>query len=211
MCADIVNQLVNELKKERISASMKVVGSMKRNMVTQNGNRPIDFDFNLLIEGTNRMDASSLKETVRRSFNVVLRKNGWDDCKDSTSVLTTEQMALNGGNRTLFSIDVCIVSFNQYGQLQRLIHDKTGIIQYDQWYWNTVPKYEGLKEKEGSLKPTHWNEVREKYIEKKNMYLRRNDNDHPSFICYIEAVNEVYFKTHHELPSYNMFFHSLYQ
>lgn len=26
----------------------------------------------------------------------------------------------------------------------------------------------------------------------KNNYLRGNDSNHPSFICYIEAVNNVY-------------------
>ena len=42
-----------------------------------------------------------------------------------------------------------------------------------------------------------WNEVRDTYLEKKNLYLRKNDHNHPSFICYIEAVNEVYYKTFH--------------
>ena len=37
-----------------------------------------------------------------------------------------------------------------------------------------------------------WEEVRQCYLDKKNLYLKRNDNNHPSFICYIEAVNEVY-------------------
>ena len=39
-----------------------------------------------------------------------------------------------------------------------------------------------------------WEEVREKYLDKKNMYLKRNDHYHPSFVCYIEAVNEIYSK-----------------
>ena len=30
------------------------------------------------------------------------------------------------------------------------------------------------------------------YLNIKNRYLRQNDHDHPSFICYIEAVNNVY-------------------
>lgn len=38
-------------------------------------------------------------------------------------------------------------------------------------------------------------EVRETYLNKKNMCLRRpDDNSHQSFICSIEAVNEVYNK-----------------
>lgn len=31
-----------------------------------------------------------------------------------------------------------------------------------------------------------------RYLEKKNMYLLRQDHNHPSFVVYVEAVNEVY-------------------
>ena len=37
-----------------------------------------------------------------------------------------------------------------------------------------------------------WQEVRDKYLEKKNMYLSWQDHNHPSFVVYVEAVNEVY-------------------
>ena len=30
------------------------------------------------------------------------------------------------------------------------------------------------------------------YLEKKNMYLSWQDRNHPSFVVYVEAVNEVY-------------------
>lgn len=43
-CVDIVNQLVQELKNYEIEAQMNVVGSKKRNMITQNSNEPIDFN-----------------------------------------------------------------------------------------------------------------------------------------------------------------------
>ena len=39
-----------------------------------------------------------------------------------------------------------------------------------------------------------WLEVRNTYLEKKNMYLHRQDCTHPSFIVYIESVNEVYYR-----------------
>ena len=32
------------------------------------------------------------------------------------------------------------------------------------------------------------------YRQKKNRYLSLQDNDHPSFVVYIEAVNELYQK-----------------
>ena len=65
----------------------------------------------------------------------------------------------------------------------------------DAWYWNLVPNTQNLHEREAALKPDYWLEVREAYLDKKNMYLsRQQEGDHPSFNCYIEAVNEVYDK-----------------
>lgn len=37
-----------------------------------------------------------------------------------------------------------------------------------------------------------WGEVRTKYLDKKNMYLLRGDTNHPSFVVYVESVNETY-------------------
>ncbi len=196
LCADIVNQLVQQLEKDGIDVSMNTVGSKKRNMITQNEKEPIDFDFNLLVDesGGEYME-KELKETVRKAFNVVLSKNGWGDCYDSKSVLTTEKRSFVKGNKTEFSIDVCIVRIDRQDNLQRLIHEKTGNIWFDQWYWNTVPNSRNVWDKEDALKPNYWGVVRETYLDKKNMYLSRPyDHSHPSFICYIEAVNEVYEK-----------------
>ena len=65
----------------------------------------------------------------------------------------------------------------------------------DQWYWNQIPNSQDLRQKEDALKPDYWPVVRETYLQKKNLYLRRPyDHDRPSFKCYIEAVNEVYDK-----------------
>jgi len=37
-----------------------------------------------------------------------------------------------------------------------------------------------------------WTLVREQYLKIKKQYLTSNDYNHSSFICYIEAVNNVY-------------------
>ena len=103
-------------------------------------------------------------------------------------------MKFKKGNKTPFSIDVCIVKQDRYG-LHRLIHRKTGFVALDQWYWNLVPNSCDLREKEDALKPDFWIDVRETYLAKKNRYLSWQQMDeHPSFNCYIEAVNEVYEK-----------------
>ena len=72
-----------------------------------------------------------------------------------------------------------------------MIHDK--ILFPMRYYWNEVPNSHNVKAKVEYIKSKHrWNEVRELYEELKNMYLIRQDNNHPSFVCYIEAVNSVY-------------------
>ena len=143
---------------------------------------------------TGGVNTENIKEYIRKCFNKVLKRNGWSDCQDSKSALTTEKIHFKEGNQTSFSIDLCIVTEDD-NRWWRLIHKKTGFFQTDEWIWNEGKQSNGLMRKVEFLKDNNlWNEVRDTYLEKKNMYLRRNDHDHPSFICYIEAVNEVYDK-----------------
>lgn len=198
ICADLVNQLVQRLKKYDIESKMSVVGSKKRGLVTQNEKEPIDYDFNLYIfKAPNINDARSIKQNVIKAFNEVLNWNDWGDCEDSTSAITTEKHALTQGNKTPFSIDICIIKIDSFGNWHRLIHRKTGNMCFDQYYWNQGPKSKDIQKKEEFLKTNqqYWQEVMAAYLTKKNMYLSRQDVDgHPSFICYIESINEVYNK-----------------
>ena len=127
-------------------------------------------------------------------MNIILNRNGWGNCKDSTSVLSTEQRYFPKGNPTAFKIDLAIVHESRSGW-ERLIHHKTGIVHFDQWYWNQTPNSDGLTEKVEDIKADGlWPEVRRAYLDKKNLYLRRNDHNHPSFIVYLETINEIYYK-----------------
>ena len=191
-CADIVNQLVQELKKYDIEAKMNTVGSKKRNMITQNEKGSIDFDFNLMIMNSDALpDGRTIKTTVKDVFNDVLKKKRLHDCEDSKSALTTKPIVFAGKNKTPVTMDICIIKEDQYG-IHRLIHQKTGYSQQDQYFWNLISSSNELKRKEDFLKPDYWMEVRNRYLDRKNEYLRKNDHDHPSCICYIEAVNEIY-------------------
>ena len=198
VCSDIVNQLVQQINNDgELLVEAHLVGSGARNMVTQNANEPVDLDYNLCIVDTFRMDINDgrcLKEYVRKRFNIVLKRNGWGDCGDSTSVLATEKRPFPKGNKTKFSIDLAIVQ-KQGDSWFRLIHRKTGFVHLDQWYWNEAPHSNGLSKRVNTLKRNDlWTEVREVYLRKKNAYLCKQDPYHPSFIAYIEAVNEVYHK-----------------
>lgn len=200
-CADLVNQLVMKINNDgEMEVRAYLVGSGAKNIETQNADEPVDLDYNLeIVESSNfNINAGqNVKEYIRNAFNEVLNKNGWSDCQDSTSCLTTKQQVFNRGNKTPFSIDLAIVC--ESGESwYRLIHQKTGLTSQDQWYWNEMPHSEKLRAKVNWLKVNDcWPAVRQTYLDKKNLYLRRHDNNHPSFVCYIEGVNEVYDKYRH--------------
>ena len=93
-----------------------------------------------------------------------------------------------------FSFDVAIIKKNPNGNYMRLIHNKNMYaLSWDQYTWNEVPNSHQVKDKADEIKEEGlWQEVRDRYLEKKNMYLSRQDCNHPSFVVYVEAVNEVY-------------------
>lgn len=197
-CSDIVNQLTQSINKGSVmTVKACLVGSGAQNLLTQNANNPIDLDYNICILDTKSIiinNGGGIKEYVRKEFNSVLKANDWSDCKDSTSVLTTEKRVFKQGNKTAFSIDLAITFKNNSGW-HKLIHEKTGWAIYDRYYWNKIPDSRSLEEKAYVIKRNHlWDEVRSTYLEKKNMYLQRNDNAHSSFIIYNESINQVYYK-----------------
>lgn len=197
-CHDIINQLVQSINNDSVmTVKACLVGSGARNLITQNENEPIDLDYNLCIvstESINIRNGYEIKEYVRKQFNKVLRSNGWHDCEDSTSALTTREYSFQQGNKTKFSIDIAITC-KYHNKWQRLIHQKTGFVNLDRYYWNEVQDSGRLEEKVRALKSEDlWGEVRDTYLDKKDFYLCRNDHNHPSFVIYVETVNQIYNK-----------------
>lgn len=197
-CSDIINQLVQSINNDSfMTVEAHLVGSGAKNLITQNANEPIDLDYNLCVAevfGINFNDGRTIKEHIQKHFNAVLKNNGWSDCQDSTSALSTELRHFTKGNKTEFKIDLAIVCERDYNW-ERLIHNKTGIVAFDQWYWNKTLSSRGLVDKVYDIKDENlWQKVRALYLYKKNMYLRRGDHNHPSFIVYIETINEIYSK-----------------
>ncbi len=195
-CSDIVNQLVQIINNDSVmTVEAHLVGSGAKKLETQNSNEPVDLDYNLNILEIYEIkinDCRKIKEYVRKQFNFVLNKNAWGDCKDSTSVLSTEYRHFKNGNQTAFKIDLAIVVKSSNNWF-KLIHEKTGFVNQDRYFWNEAPHSEGLTDKVDKIKSNGlWENVRQTYLDKKNMYLSRQDYFHPSFNCYIEAVNQVF-------------------
>ena len=111
VCGEIMQDFCHTLKEDYdIGSTFYLVGSGAKNLIVQNASQPIDLDYNLeIVRCEDFEDCRKLKECARKAFNKALSMNGWDDCEDSTSSLTTERRHFTQGNQTLFSIDVCIV------------------------------------------------------------------------------------------------------
>ena len=194
---EILQDLCHNLKVDHdIGARFFMVGSGARRLITRNASQPVDLDYNLeIVRCEDFEDCRYLKECVRKSFDKVLRARGryWGNCQDSTSVLTAKRQMYFTTDPANYSIDVCIVMQDEDGHYHRLIHKKTSFICDDKYYWNIAPHSRKLKEKADYIrKHGKWELVRDQYLRLKNLYLTQNDHDHPSFICYIEAVNNVY-------------------
>ncbi len=187
------------LKEKGISAQFTLVGSGARNMVTRNGDGPFDLDYNLEIikapeEYWNNL--RSLKDTIRILLDKAAGLKCFSESQDSTSCLTA-LLHFKDEPAIKFKFDVAIVSRNSKGKLRRLIHNKNAWgLGMDQYVWNEIPDSHNVAQKVKRLKAEGlWLTVRDRYVDRKNTYLSRwLDKDHPSFIIYIETVNEIYYK-----------------
>ena len=196
-CSAILKKTCAILMKKGISTQFTLVGSGARNLVTRNGCGPFDLDYNLEIIKAEKQYWSNLellKNTVRTSLNEAVGSRRFSDAQDSTSCLTA-LLHFPDSPQVEFSVDVAIVK-REDGRYSRLIHNKNAFPYGQEWYtWNEVPNSHDVQEKADRLKKENrWLEVRNRYVYLKNLYLSRGDKNHPSFVVYVEAVNEIYGK-----------------
>lgn len=157
------------------------------------------------------MDRAARRNALKRgglSFGVGYTKN-------STSVLTLHLH--DWQTRAVFHMDVALVWKNPAGKLCRLVrrpapqservspvtnHRYYGVLIFDseaspaqtndRWLWNELKGSKDFSEREKCVRASgRWQEVRERYLTKKQRALSRQDGL-KSFEMYIEAVNEVY-------------------
>ena len=194
-CTETLSLLRDALnQKYEIKTEFYLVGSGAKNLVTRNGVGPFDLDYNLrILEMPDEYweDLKHLKERVRNELNSIVKGTRFSDGEDSTAVLTSKLVFKNAPQKE-FSFDIAILAQNKQDNLCRLIHNKK---LRDQFTWCEVPSSKDVRAKAEELKAHGWwGDVRESYLIKKNMYLCRNDHDHPSFVVYVETINEVYQK-----------------
>ena len=194
LCSDCMKELEHLLKADYdISSQISLVGSAKRKLITINGkNHSFDFDYNLKVYNGMSYDPFYLKESTHEVFRTVLTNHSINNVKIdySTSSLTSNQIILweYCNYNAPFRIDLAIIT-ERNGRIHRLIHNK----ERNEMIWNQAADISELKRKEAILRKEHWQEVVDTYIKIKNYYINDKDN-HPSFKCYIEAINKVFDK-----------------
>lgn len=198
-CSATLKQVRSILREKGITSQFTLVGSRAKNMITRDGDGPFDLDYNLeIIKALDEYwnDLHHLKDTVRVALDKAIGiRSCFSEAQDSTSCLTA-LLHFDDEPSVNFSFDVAIVTKNSKGSLCRLIQNKNGFgIGNDQYVWNEIPDSHDVAQKAKQIKSKGlWLKVRERYVDLKNMYLSRQDKSHPSFIVYVEAVNQVYDK-----------------
>ncbi len=188
-CSDVLNRLKIELEKEYdIKAYVTLIGSGAKNMVMRNGRGPFDLDYNLIFTSIPQKYVKSpecLKNLVMDVLDGLVDRR-FTHGKDSTSSIKYIVHAKDG-ETVMFSFDVALI---REGGRTKLIHDK----KQGLFIWNQIRDSGDLDKKVAMIKKGgQWKEVRDAYWELKNGYLKESDRNHPSFIVYIQAVNQVYY------------------
>jgi hypothetical protein len=205
-----------------IRATYHLIGSAEKNLLIDNSGEPVDFDYDIkIVRCADFNDCPWLRECSKRALDKSLTiyslfSGGYSsprNCEDSTLCLTVESLPVKRHTPNIysprasriislrqqpeprFSMDVCITMEDRSGRNYRLIH-RSRRAGMDEYYWNPARSFKEIERKESVIKKSNkWELVREQYLRLKRHYV--SDENHPSFICYIEAVNNVY----HEITS----------
>ena len=169
------------------------VGSSKRNMITRDRNSNTGFDFDVNIEVNDPDEdysAEEIRNILREGLDIVNNPNGrsifgYDYTEDSTRVLTIK-VKDKANSRILHSCDFCVVKDCADGRQQYIHYNK----KQQSYSWEYQPKgYYELPEKiEWIKKNGLWQQVRDDYLEKKNMNADKNKKSRSIFA---ETVHQV--------------------
>lgn len=189
-CEEILHAVQEEVR-DYFTFDIRLIGSGDKKLVTRNANEPFDLDYNIILQKDKKNllnNPKQIKEIFMNRFNRVLTANVNDyKASDSTPVIS---LKIKDGNAISFSFDVAIIVENNDGVFYRLTNDKnTG-----RYIWNEVAHSADYFERLRQVKANGlWKAFQNRYLELKNMHLRRGD-DVKSFSIFLETLNEKRFR-----------------
>ena len=188
ICEEVLFSVQNSVR-DYFTFEFRLIGSGIKGLLTKNGeNGHFDLDYNIVLK-KDKMSLSSSPDKIRQifltAFNQANPQYGFRYAQDSTSVITSR---LVHDNVLYFLFDVAILKEGNNGNYFKLIYDKYS----NRYIWNEVNqskdymiKFKAIKEK------GYWPQFKNRYLELKNMHLRRNDGI-KSFSIFLETINEFY-------------------
>ena len=187
-CEQIIKNVQRSSLKEYFTFQFELIGSGSLNILTKNGeNGEYDLDYNLIIQKDKQGlidNPKRIKDLFMKAFNEANPTLGFKSPENSTSVITSK---LIYDDRLHFSFDVAIMCEGYDGDYLKIKYNRSN----DLYYWNQVKDSSGYKTKIKALKSMNlWVEAKERYLEKKNMYLKRNE-EKASFSILLEVLKEM--------------------
>lgn len=187
-CETIIKNVQTSWLKDYFTFQFNLIGSGSNKLITQNGDDgEYDLDYNFILQKDKQgliNDPKKIKELFIQAFNKANPNLGFKPAENSTSVITSK---LIYGNRLHFSFDVAILCEGNNGNYLKIVQNKNN----NQYYWNEVPHSRNYQTTIKLVKKARkWNELRDRYLKLKNLYLSRGE-DVASFSILIQALNEV--------------------
>lgn len=187
-CERIIKNVQQSSLREYFTFQFELIGSGSLNILTKNGETgEYDLDYNLIIQKDKQGlidNPKKTKDLFMKAFNEANPTLGFESPENSTSVITSK---LIYDNRLHFSFDVAIMCEGYNGDYLKLKYNKISGL----YYWNQVKDSRGYKTKIKLLKSNNlWVEAKGTYLEKKNMYLKKNE-EKASFSILLEVLKEM--------------------
>ncbi len=188
VCEEILFSVQRSVR-SYFSFEFSLIGSGMKKLITKNGdNGHFDLDYNIILK-KDKMNLSSSPDKIRQifleAFNLFNSQFGFNYAQDSTSVITSK---LVYKSKLYFSFDVAVLKEGNNGNYYKLIYDKHS----NRYIWNEVKLSKDYMVKFKAIKDEgYWPQFKIRYLELKNMHLRRND-EIKSFSIFLETINEFY-------------------
>lgn len=184
-CEEIIKKLQKSELKEFFTFSFYLIGSGKTNLITIDGdNGTYDLDYNLILQ-KDKADLFSkpqkIKELFSKEFDKERNNFNIKKIENSSSVITLKFKDKKA------NVDIAILRKNNNGNYSKIIYDKNK----NRYIWNEIKCSKNYQDNINLIRQQMcWNEVRDRYLFKKNSYLRQNKNI-SSFSILLETINEV--------------------
>lgn len=184
-CEEIIKKIQKSQLKDFFTFSFYLIGSGKTNLITINGdNGTYDLDYNLILQ-KDKADLFSkpqkIKELFSKEFDKERNNFNIKKIENSSSVITLKFKDKKA------NVDIAILRKNNNGNYSKIIYDKNK----NRYIWNEIKCSKNYQDNINLIRQQMcWNEVRDRYLFKKNSYLRQNKNI-SSFSILLETINEV--------------------